>query len=66
MHCSKRFLPISCFRKFNLKDMLTTLVQPPLFWKGENIKDKIFPLVGQGIKTGPLIGSRGVTDKNYN
>jgi hypothetical protein len=59
--------------KLNLTDILTKplgwvsfwpLVQPLFFWKGETIQDKPFSLVIQGIKADPIIGSRGVTDRN--
>jgi hypothetical protein len=58
--------------KYNPSDILTKalgwvqfwpLVQPLLFWKGETIVDKPFPMVIKDLKDDPTFALRGVTGK---
>jgi hypothetical protein len=58
--------------KYNPSDILSKalgwvnfwpLVQPLLFWKGETIIDKPFPIVIKDIKDDPTFALRGVTGK---
>lgn len=59
--------------KHNPSDILTKalgwvqfwpIVQPILFWKGETIIDKPFPMVIKNIKDDPHYGLRGVTQES--
>ena len=61
--------------KYNPSDVLTKplgythfwpLIQPLLFWKGETIINKPFPIIIKEIKDDPSSALRGVTDENDN